>query len=77
MTFRLLCLNKAHPNLPKLEEICPLTILSPIRKFLELHLMGKLKECNRVEINPSQTAFIDGHRCEPLPSRDGNLTKLI
>jgi hypothetical protein len=43
MTGKLLCLNKVSPRDPKIEDIRPITIISPVRKFLELQLIGKLK----------------------------------
>jgi hypothetical protein len=36
MTGRVIFINKAHPNTPRITELRAITILSPIRKFLEL-----------------------------------------
>ena len=44
MTGRLILINKVHPQTPTLNDLRPIAVLSPIRKFLELHLEKKLKE---------------------------------
>lgn len=43
MKGRLILLNKVYPKTPTLKDIRPIIVLSPIRKFLELHLFDKLQ----------------------------------
>ena len=59
MCGRLVLINKAHPKVPKLEDIRPITVLSPIRKFLELQISDKIKNFCRKSISKAQTGFID------------------
>lgn len=59
MCGRLVLINKIHPQTPTINDIRPITVLSPIRKFLELHLSHKLKEFCRHKINKAQTGFIE------------------
>lgn len=43
MTGRLILINKIYPKIPTINDARPITILSPVRRFLELHLVEKLK----------------------------------
>ena len=65
MTGRLLCLNKVSPHDPKIEDIRPITIISPVRKFLELQLIGKLKKYSNTYLSKCQTGFIENLGTEP------------
>ena len=59
MCGRLVLINKIHPKAPTINDIRPITVLSPIRKFLELQISEKIKSfCNK-KINKAQTGFIE------------------
>ena len=58
MTGRLVLINKVYPKIPTVEELRPITICSPIRKFLEANLVQKLKTHLRKNIEKSQIGFI-------------------
>lgn len=53
MTGRLILINKVHPMTPTINDARPITALSPIRKFMELHLERKLKDYLLEKINKS------------------------
>ena len=58
MIGRLVLLNKVHPKTPTINDIRPITVLSPVRKFLELHILKKLQKHCAEKINKAQTGFI-------------------
>jgi hypothetical protein len=42
MKARLITLNKVWPNIPTLDNFRPITVLSPIIKFIEMIFLPKL-----------------------------------
>jgi hypothetical protein len=40
---RVVALNKAHPNISKREESRPITVLSPLWRFVELRFLEELR----------------------------------
>ena len=59
MCGRLVLINKIHPRTPTINDIRPITVLSPIRKFLELQINYKIKSYCRYQINKAQTGFVE------------------
>ena len=59
MCGRLVLINKIHPKTPTINDIRPITVLSPIRKFLELQISDKIKSFCIKNINKAQTGFIE------------------
>lgn len=59
MCGRLVLINKVHPKTPTINDIRPITVLSPIRKFLEMQISEKIKHYCTTKINKAQTGFIE------------------
>ena len=59
MCGRLVLINKVHPQTPTINDIRPITVLSPIRKFLELQISQKIKKYCSQYINVAQTGFVE------------------
>jgi hypothetical protein len=58
MTGRLIVINKVHPRTPTIQDLRPITALSPIRKFLELQIERKIKKFMNQNLHKSQTGFM-------------------
>ena len=71
MIGRLIQINKSPSEIPHIDKIRPITVLSPLRRALELTLKQKLIRIIKNNINKEQTGFI------PQLSTDINLFRLV
>lgn len=58
--YRLMALNKVHPNTPEATQFRPITITSPWIKTLEARLYPKLKAYMTDTLHRGQTGFVPG-----------------
>ena len=58
MECRLIPLNKVHPKIAPLNKYWPITIMSPLLKFVETYNMEKLRRYCLNDIEKCQTGFI-------------------
>jgi hypothetical protein len=57
---RLIPLNKVHPEIPTKEKFRPISVSSPIVKFLEAKLISKLTDYVVHKMHRGQTGFVPG-----------------
>ena len=68
---RVILLNKVFPKIPKINEIRPIVVTSPLIKFMELRIAHKLKEYMKTRLVRTQTGFVPGMGTEV------NITRLL
>ena len=71
---RLIPINKAHPNIPKVSECRPIIVSSPLIKLLEMRIKPKLDEYMTKKLTSSQTGFI---RCNGITVNQQRLIERI
>ena len=68
---RLIPLNKVWPNIPSPDEFRPITVLSPIFKWMELRFIGTLNTYQKTRMKREQIGFV------PEMSTLTNIRRLI
>lgn len=58
MTGRLVAFNKRFPKIPTIEEYRPIIVMSPLIKFIEGRLVGRLRSYGKTRLNKAQFGFV-------------------